>query len=209
MLTSANMKSRPYTQAARADGRRETHRRILDAHIALVAERGALRVPLAEIAEKAGVTVQTVLRHFGSAEGLRAATHDYAQELVRLERAVPVGDAAAAVAAVVAQYEARADAMFVLLAHETTDEGARRLTTGARAAHREWAGRVFADVLAGCAPAAREELVDLLVVATDLQTWRLLRRELGLSPRSTEERMLRLVRAVLADTTPVDGSGGS
>ncbi len=203
------MKTRSYTQTARADGRRETHRRILDAHIALVAERGALRVPLADVAEKSGVTVQTVLRHFGSADGLRAATHDYAQQLVRLERAVPVGDAPAAVAAVVAQYEARADAMLVLLAHEATDEGARRLTTGARAAHRDWVRHVFADVLAGLVPAAREELVDLLVVATDLQTWRVLRREIGLSHRRTEERMLRLVRAVLADSTAADGSEGS
>lgn len=202
------MKSRPYAQQVRADRSRETHQRILDAHVALVAERGALRVPLADVAVKAGVTVQTVLRHFGSADVLRARTRAYADELVRLERAAPVGDAAAAVSAVVKQYEARADAMLVVLAHEPTDAAARRLATAARAAHREWLERVFAGAVSGCAPVAREEVVDLLVVATDLQTWRLLRRETGLSRQRTEERMLRLVRAVLTDaTTGVDGHG--
>ena len=202
------MKSRPYTQQVRADRSGETHRRILDAHIALVAQRGALHVPLADIAAKADVTVQTVLRHFGSADALRARTRDYAAELVRLERAVPVGDVTAAVRAVVAQYEARADAMLVVLAHEATDATARSVTTAARAAHREWIERVFAGAVRGRAAAAREEIVDLLVVATDLQTWRLLRRENGLSRQDTEERMLRLARAVLADAAAdVDGHG--
>jgi hypothetical protein len=54
---------------------------------------------------------------------------------------------------------------------------------------------VFAPQLARSAdPGA---LTDLLVVATDLYTWKLLRRDAGLDPRTTQERMLRLARAVL------------
>ena len=41
-------------------------------------------------------------------------------------------------------------------------------------------------------------LVDLLVVATDVYTWKLLRRDRRLSVARTRERMEALVRAVLA-----------
>ena len=41
-------------------------------------------------------------------------------------------------------------------------------------------------------------MVDLLVVATDVYTWKLLRRDRRLSVRRTCERMESLVRAVLA-----------
>jgi hypothetical protein len=41
-------------------------------------------------------------------------------------------------------------------------------------------------------------VTDLLVVATDVYTWALLRRDRGLSRDHTEARMLRLVEAVLS-----------
>jgi hypothetical protein len=40
-------------------------------------------------------------------------------------------------------------------------------------------------------------LLDLLVVATDVYTWKLLRRDRGLTRAATEARMLRLVEALL------------
>jgi AcrR family transcriptional regulator len=199
------MKStRPYAQRVRADRSHATHQRILEAVLALVAERGTAHAPLSDVAARAGVSVQTVLRRFGSAEGLRAQALHYADALIRLERASPVGDTDAAVAAVAGQYERRADAMLALLAVETTDATARRLTTVARAAHRAWVEQVWAADLSRIADPVREELTDLLVVATDLHTWRSLRRERGLSPPQTEARMRRLVRAVLADTDHSD-----
>ena len=44
----------------------------------------------------------------------------------------------------------------------------------------------------------QDELVDLLVVATDVYAWKLLRRDRGLSRQDTENRISSLVRAVLA-----------
>jgi hypothetical protein len=44
----------------------------------------------------------------------------------------------------------------------------------------------------------RDEAIDLLVVATDVYTWKLLRHDRGLSRSATQERMRALVDAVLA-----------
>ena len=70
-------------------------------------------------------------------------------------------------------------------------------STRARACrlHREWVEEVFAPQLA--ARRDRKELVDLLVVATDLLTWKILRRDGGMDRSTTCKRMLRLIRAVL------------
>jgi hypothetical protein len=66
-----------------------------------------------------------------------------------------------------------------------------------RRIHRDWVEEVFAPQLADLAD--REELVDLLVIATDVLTWKILRRDSGLDRASTCQRMRRLVTAVLLD----------
>ncbi len=50
----------------------------------------------------------------------------------------------------------------------------------------------------------REALVDLLVVATDVLTWKILRRDGGMSRATSCERMLRLVRALLSAPSKED-----
>jgi hypothetical protein len=57
--------------------------------------------------------------------------------------------------------------------------------------HRDWVASTFASVVAG-----REDLLDLLVVATDVYTWKLLRRDRGYPRVKCEQRMKALVRAV-------------
>jgi hypothetical protein len=64
-----------------------------------------------------------------------------------------------------------------------------------RRVHRVWVEEVFAPQLVGRRD--REELVDLLVVATDLLTWKILRRDGGMDVPATCKRMLRLVQAIL------------
>jgi hypothetical protein len=60
----------------------------------------------------------------------------------------------------------------------------------AKAGHRQWVRDAFA-------PFDADE--DLLVVATDVYTWKLLRRDGGHCRARTEALMNQLVRAVLTD----------
>ena len=195
MKIAALTPTRPYTMRARAESTTRTRERILDAVMALSEERLSLEIVLDDVAGRAGVSVQTVLRHFGSRQGLfeKAQARRVAQ--VRVERATPVGDAVAAVRTIVAFYDRLGEWSLRLQAQEHSDRLSRQTVQLGRRVHREWVDEVFAPQLAGRRD--REELVDLLVVATDVLTWKILRRDGGMDRSTTCNRMLRLVQGVL------------
>ncbi len=190
-----NTATRPYRMTARAQAVGETRRAILDAVIALHGERLSGEISLADVGERAGVSVQTVLRHYGSREGLIEAALEAASADVEDERRVAPGDVSGGVRAVVEHYELRGDGVLLLLAQERTQALAARVTRQGRSLHRRWVTDTFGPLLP--TGRGRAEAVDLLVVATDVYTWKLLRRDGGLSPARTRARMERLVRAVL------------
>jgi AcrR family transcriptional regulator len=184
--------TRKYTMGARAQAVDATRRRIMDALIALAGERPFAEVTLDTIAERAGVSVQTVLRQFGSRDGLFAEAMDAAMVDAEDERRTPPGDVAAAVRIVVDHYERRGRTALLMLAQEGYDDVARKATDRGKAMHRDWVRDAFE-------PATDDEaLLDLLVVACDVYTWKLLRIDRGHSRAVTERRMQQLVDAVLA-----------
>jgi AcrR family transcriptional regulator len=189
--------SRAYTMTARARSMEQTRGRILDATVDLHSERLATEIGLEQIAERAGVSVQTVLRHFGSRDRLVEAALAHAMASVEDERRTPVGDPDAAVHVIVDHYETRGDGVLLMLAQEQSHELMRTVTESGRRMHRAWVEEVFAPYV-GRGGADAATLTDLLVVATDVYTWKLLRRDRGLSRQQTESRMRALVGAVLA-----------
>ena len=182
---------RTYTMVARADAVEATRLRILDSLFRLARTRMFPEIPLDDVAAEAEVSVQTILRQFGSRAELIEATMDYAIERVRLDRDAPAGDVDAAMRALLDHYEDRGKTALIMLAQETSHPQVERITEMGRHMHREWVESVFAPF----APDAAT--TDLLVVATDVYTWKLLRRDRRLSRRATETRMKLLVRAVL------------
>lgn len=196
MKKSTPTASRRYTMRARAESKRKTRDDILDAAIALSEERLSVEIVLADVAERAGVSVQTVLRHFGSRQGLFECALARLGEQVRAERKTPVGDVPAAVRTIVTFYDRLGEWTLRLQALEHSDPSSRRTVRLGRRVHREWVTEVFAPQLAGRRD--REELVDLLVVATDVLTWKILRRDGGMDRPTTCRRMRRLVSGILA-----------
>jgi len=194
---------RRYIMRERAESTAATRERIVHATITTAMERRSLEVTLQEVAERAGVTVQTVLRHFGSREGLLDAATAVAGAEVDAERRVTPGDVHEAVRAVVGHYERVGDFVVALLAESQRSERARAITEPGKALHREWVREHFAPYLMRLDDIGAEALTDLLVVGTDLYTWVLLRRDRGLTRAQTEQRMIMLVEAVLA------GPGGA
>lgn len=190
---------RRYTMTARARSVEQTRTRILDATVALHTERLATDIALDDIADRAEVSVQTVLRHFGTRDGLVDAALDHGRRAVVAERRAPVGDVDAAVRVLVDHYEERGDGVLVLLAQEGSQELARRITDDGRRLHRAWVEEVFGPHLTAATDPG--ELADLLVVVTDVFSWKLLRRDGGLSREQTESRIRTLVGAVLGAGT--------
>jgi AcrR family transcriptional regulator len=197
MSTVTDMKTkRPYRMTTRAAAVQETRERILAAMFKLGTQRLFPEISLDDVAAEAGVSVQTVLRQFGSRAGLIEANIEYALGQVAEERATPVGDVDAAVRVICEHYESRADIALLMLAQEKSDAQVGVLTVRGRLMHRQWVADVFAPFAGG-----DDAIVDLLVVATDVYTWKLLRRDLGLSGPQTRERIHTLVTAVLTATT--------
>src|SRR5207244_3889268 len=101
-------------------------------------------ISLDEVAAEAGVSVQTILRHFQSRAGLIETTMDHAIARVSEERAAPVGDVDKAVAVIVGHYEDRGQTALLMLAQESSDPQVSELTRRGRAMHRTWVADVFA-----------------------------------------------------------------
>lgn len=187
--------TRPYTQSTRAEATARTRARILDATFALAQEKLSLEIVLTDVAERAGVSVQTILRHFGTRDGLFDAAREHGTSEVVEERDTPVGDAGAAVTVIVAHYERRGTFVLSLLAQARFDEDVATVVRDGVAVHRRWVATTFAPQLATSADPA--ELLDLLVVATDIGTWSLLRHGAGHDRDTTTSRMHALVSALL------------
>lgn len=179
---------------ARAVAAEETGARILDAAVSVFWERPVHDVPLDEVARRAGVTVQTVLRRFGSKDALFAAAVE--RESARIERdrdrAQP-GSVAEAVRILVDHYDDVGDGVLRMLAAEETTHGLRALVESGRTAHRRWCSRVFAPTLEARTGVRRQRRLAQLVAATDVLTWKLLRRDGGLSRAQTELAMRELL----------------
>ncbi|WP_187270659.1 TetR/AcrR family transcriptional regulator [Lacisediminihabitans profunda] len=190
------MKStRPYEMRARADAAAQTRERIMAAAIELANEKPINALVLPDVATRAEVSVQTVLRLFGSRDGLLDAATESALESVRAERDVAPGDVAAAVGTLFDHYEVRGDGVLLLLGQERWEPRAAEITSAGRLLHREWVEGVFAPFLAR--DGERDATVDLLVAASDVYTWKLWRRDRCLSRPDAEARMLRLIGNIL------------
>lgn len=189
--------TRTYRMDARARAVEQTRERILGAFFELGTDRLLPEISLEDVAAEAGVSVQTILRHFGTRAGLLDATMEHALTRVAEEREAPVGDVDAAVAVIVDHYERRGKTALLMLAQEHADPAVGELTRRGRQLHRTWVTDVFAPFVS-----EDDELVDLLVVATDVYTWKILRLDGRLSRARTQARMHRLVSTLLATTDP-------
>lgn len=188
--------TRTYTMRARAEQAVRTRARILDAAVEITGERPLVACTLPAIADRAGVSVQTVLRVFGSRDELFETALDRTNSDIVAERLADPDDVPASLAALVDHYELRGDAVLLLLGQERWEPFAARVTERGKRIHREWVAAVFARALEPLTEPSRAAATDLLVAATDVSTWKLWRRDLGRTRDDALARMLELASAV-------------
>lgn len=197
-MVTRQRRPRRYTQGARAESAAATQRRILEAAIALVGRLPYEALTLAQVAEEAHVTVQTVLRRFGSKEGLtEAATVLGVQQVRQTRLAATPGDVPAGMAGLAAHYEAWGERSLNLLAQERTVPAVRRITDAGRALHHAWVDQVFTPCLAGLPAPVQARKRAALIAATDVFVWKVLRLDLSLDARACAQVMRELVAGVL------------
>ncbi|MEX2108649.1 MAG: TetR/AcrR family transcriptional regulator [Solirubrobacterales bacterium] len=189
---------RPYRMKQRAASAGETRQRILDAAVRLSLENYWYdEVSLRQIAATTGVALQTVVNHFGTKEGILTAVLEQPVPPEMMTRiAAEPDDIAGAVDLLINDYELAGDSVFRWLALEERIAAVRPLLEWGRKEHRAWVQRTFPSVLESCPADARGRRLDLLVCATDVLTWKLLRRDRGLSQAKTKKAIQELVEAL-------------
>ncbi len=198
-MKSAKPRARTYRMGARAEAAAETHQLILDAAIRQFGDRPYDAVGLAEVAAAAGVTVQTVLRRFGSKEGLVQAAVAFSSQQVRQARwAAPAGDVDGALRDLCLHYALWGDRVMRFLAQEEHVAAMQQIVRAGRALHHQWVDHVFAPWLSKAKGDARLRLRAQLIAATDVYVWKILRRDLGLDPKATQRTLRDLVNAIIA-----------
>src|SRR5579859_3555125 len=162
---------RPYRMVARAESAALTGERILDAAVEMFFEEPARTISLDEVADRAGVTVQTVIRRFGGRDALLAAAAERETERVREEREVTPGDVNGAVRVLIEHYERTGDRVLRMPAEETRSEALREIVDRGRQMHRDWCATVFASALGGLNATDRARRLAQLVAVCDVYTW--------------------------------------
>lgn len=172
-----------------------TRQRIVRSTVDLAFARRDIEMTLEEIAATAGVSVKTVLRHFGSRDSVIEAGIELGSAEVAAERRDPGVDPATSIRLLVQHYEKWGRFSLAVVASELP--GAQRVADAGRALHRAWAREVFAARLRAL-DVGVDEVVDQLVVVTDVSAWKLLRLDRGLTSVATTDRVHTMVEAVLS-----------
>lgn len=189
---AATAPKRAYRMAERAEAVGRTRRAILDAAIGFGSPRG---VTLQAVADRAGVSRRTVLRHFGSRDGLISATIEAGTATVAEQRhAAPEGDVDAIAANLAEHYEEHGDRVYEALLEEGANADVDAMLEAGRRLHRDWVAAKLSPLARGLRGGPRRRRMAMLVATTDVFTWKLLRRDQGLSMEETRKALAEALR---------------
>lgn len=186
---------RVYRQTARAVAAEELRQRVATTFYRLLLSRWVDEITLDDVAASAGTTRQTVIRLFGGKEGLLEAIAAIVEAQAEPRISLPRDSSSARVLqALIEHYEVVGDVIIRLLAQEERLPALRPVLERGRREHRAWVAKWFGGPTKGV---ERERQVTRLVVATDVYTWKLLRRDLG----NTRKEVTVLLAGLLEQIT--------
>lgn len=184
--------------SARAESAELTATRIADAMLQRFATTPYERIRLDDVAADAGVTVQTVIRRFGSKSDLMVAVVE--RELARIVEAresAAHSSVEATLAALIAHYERYGALILKTYSEAPLVPRLPELAARGRAYHVDWCTRVFADRLPAAGAERTRRLAQVIAIC-DATTWRILRFDGGLTPQDTELALTELLVPLLA-----------
>jgi len=148
------------------------------------------KTSLEAISARAGVTKQTLLRQFGSKDGLLLQTlMRGAAQVLEQRWSAPVGDISGAVENLVDHYEKWGERALRIGDWQSGPPLLAKMSTAARQVHYDWVEHTFAPWLEVLDEQARRRRRAALIAVCDVQAWRVLSHDLGL-PRAELQRIL-------------------
>ncbi len=189
--------SRKYEMKARSESAAQTEANIVKAAGELWLKYPLHEITLERIAEKAETTVRTILRKFGSREGVfEAAIGQDVAGIEAIKDAAKVGDIRLAVDLLMQEYETTGEAAVRTLALEHTLPIIAEVLQHARKIHTAWCARVFAPYLPAESDPHYRLLLGMYYASTDVNQWKLLRKDLGYSLEETQEILFQRLNAI-------------
>jgi AcrR family transcriptional regulator len=193
-------------QGEKTDGRRlrsaQSREAIVDAILSLLRE-GQARPGAQQIAERAGVSLRSVFRHFEDLDGLFTVATERQGERVRhlFELAPPSGSLSQRAEALVAQrcrlYEEIAPTRRAALRQAPFHAPLRDGLSAAAGVLRQHLPQVFAAELSRLAATERREVLEALEAASGWAFWETLRAEQRLSVERARRIMARTLVALI------------
>jgi AcrR family transcriptional regulator len=188
--------NRLYVMTARAAKTEATRARIRSAAMQLYREQAIENFTLDEVADRAETTVQTVLRAFGSKENLIYEALDQLAAGGLPLKPTPAGDVAEGITAIFDIYESMGDLVIQRLADELRRPALKPGLDQGRENHRDVVRTIFAPQLRRAGGTARNQMIEILTVLTDVYVWKLLRRDRKLSRRAAEAIVCKMIEGV-------------
>lgn len=196
----SHIEPRPYKQVARAQSRERTRDALLDAAVEEFFGDRWPQSSLESLAAQAGVTKQTLLRHFGSKNGLLLqALIRSASQLLDQRWSVTPGDIPGAVENLLDHYEAWGERSRRIGSWQGGPPMLAQLSAMARRVHYDWIGYVFAPWLEGQAEPLPTRRRATLIALCDVQSWWILAHDLGLPRSEVAATLSEAIQAVLGE----------
>ena len=186
---------RSYVMRARAEAAAATRSRILESARDRLFRHSFDDITIDCVAADAGTTTRTVLRLFGSKEELFAEALHTLGELGHAP--ITPGDVDALVHGMFDFYEKVGDTVVRWLADEPRLPAMRKHLNIGRQHLRSWVAAAFASDLSRLQGGHRLRRHDALIVALDVHTWKLLRRDMARSRAEAEATIAQIVRGIL------------
>jgi AcrR family transcriptional regulator len=189
------MRSRATAAAATGD-------RIREAATGLFIELSYDHVSLDAVAQRAGVSLPTVLRKFGSKDALFMECARTVSDREREARSMPSGDLRGAARMLAQRYEQLMPLWKRNLDLEGRFPAVARVLNEARQGHLAWLAEVFDPFLARTPGQVRTRQLAALFGATEIYLWWTWRTHLGLDAREAERVMVEILETLVRDWRP-------
>lgn len=191
---------RKYDNSGRATAAQSTRRRIVDAMIQAFRMTPYPDIRIEDVAASAGVTAQTVFRHFGTKAALTiAAITAGGDELDDIQNAeAAAGTLDAFIAALIATQQQFGDALAKMWAEAHFVDGLPEVAAAGRAEYLAWLRRgIQRHLPTGLSEPERAMRIAQVIAVCDTASWKLLREDGGLSPDDALAAYADLIRSTL------------
>jgi len=195
----ATIDRRPYKKVAREQAQQRTRDALLDAADAELYEDRWQQTSLQALSAKAGVTKQTLLRHFGSKDGLLlTALIRGASEVLEQRWSAQPGDLEIAVENLLEHYEAWGERSLRIGAWQRGGGPFAKLSQAARQVHYGWVDYAFGPQLKALDAPMRAQRRAALIALCDVQAWWILSHDLALERAAVKATLIDAIGRLLS-----------